>query len=414
MKGLLTLFCSFVLLVTNAQIGNTLFGLARKSSPSYEVYMAQLDPNTGIVTNLDTTLVGTIINITGAALNPYTNTYHFVGIDEFKTVDLSTGILTNNAPITNPIADSYFDNFRFNNSDTTIYGLARRYIQATSTGEIYLATINAQTGVITQISPTSVGEGYSLEGSAIDPYQKVFYYSDGSNLVGLDMYNGAIYSNPPITIAAGGNTFGHFAYSCVDTTLYGLIRSTSGPFLLDLYLGKIDPSTGIVSVISPAPLAASTAYSVNAGATIDPSTMTYYYSTGDYLMGVSLLTGVVVSQQAYIHDNGCQYFDLMRIESNCYNARTALRPNPAASISEPDTQLAIVQIIPNPASTSIQLQSDIAIQWIELYDATGQMVAKLDYQADEAIQISNLDAGVYFVKAMLENQRSTTIRFVKE
>jgi hypothetical protein len=38
----------------------------------------------------------------------------------------------------------------------------------------------------------------------------------------------------------------------------------------------------------------------------------------------------------------------------------------------------------------------------------------MDYQAGETIQISNLDAGVYFVKAMLENQLPATIRFVKE
>jgi hypothetical protein len=70
----------------------------------------------------------------------------------------------------------------------------------TNTGAVFLAKLNTTNGIITEISPTSVGQGFALAGSAIDPYQMVFYYSTGSNLVGLDLYDGSIFSNAPISV----------------------------------------------------------------------------------------------------------------------------------------------------------------------------------------------------------------------
>lgn len=413
MKSLLSLLFVVLFLSANAQ-GNKMYGIARKTSPNFAIYMAEMVPSTGVVSNLSTTSLGTIFTLSGAALNPYTNSYYFIGIDSILTVDLNTGLLSNIALITNPIADSYFDNFRFNNSDTLIYGIARRYFQATSTGEIFLSTINTQTGVITQISPTSVGEIFALEGSAIDPYQKVYYYTDGTNLIGLDMYNGSVYSSVPITIPSGGTYFGNFAYSCADTTLYGLIRENLGFGNTEMHLGKINPATGVVTTISPAPISTTVGFSVNAGATIDPSTMTYYYSNVSTLVGLSLTTGMIVSQPSYTHDNNCEYFDLMRIESSCYNAQTALRPDPSANISDLEITNDRLEIVPNPATSSIEIQGEVPIERLEIYNATGQLIKQIDNYTGELIEVSALTTGIYFLKAINENQEISTAKFVKE
>lgn len=403
----LSFFCSY------AQVPNTLFGLARNNNPA-QVFLATMDPISGVVTNLDTNSVSEVINLTGASMDPTTNSYHFIGSGGIKTLDLTTGLLTNTATVTNPIANSYFDNFRFNNSDSTLYGLARRYIQATQTGEVYLATINPQSGVITQISPTSVAQGFAYEGSAIDPYQMVYYFLGGSGLMGLDMYNGSIYSNTPITFTSGGSYFGHLAYSCIDTTLYGLIRTNLPNNVYEVRLGKINPATGVVTTISPASIS-SGGYSVNAGATIDPDNLIYYYNDGgSSLIGVSLITGQIVLQQPYIHDNGCLFFDMMRIQSNCSKAKNALRPDPAtASLNDMEANSSNMQIVPNPATTAIEIQSDAPIKGIEVYSAAGQLFKKMNDFNGQAIDISDLGAGIYFVKAITENQGTTTIRFVK-
>jgi hypothetical protein len=76
-----------------------------------------------------------------------------------------------------------------------------------------------------------------------------------------------------------GFAFGNFTYSCVDTSLYGLVRQNyfsyqPDPFspgdstmVLDsssVKLGRVDPATGIVTTISPVTMPYG-GYSVNGG-----------------------------------------------------------------------------------------------------------------------------------------------------
>jgi hypothetical protein len=228
MKTVIATFLIITSLSTYSQLSNTMFGLARTTNPA-AVYIATMNPATGIATNVGQTSVSTSINLTGAALNPYSNKFCFFGDNGLKSIDLTTGQITNTATVNNPNGVGYFDLFRFNTSDSLMYGLSRRNItnpqSGVVTGAMYLATIDANTGTITEISPTSVGQGFALSGSAIDPHQMVFYYSTGSQIVGLDMYNGSIYSNPTLSFPNGGQNFDNFTYSCADTSLYGLVRS---------------------------------------------------------------------------------------------------------------------------------------------------------------------------------------------
>jgi len=245
MRNTLFLILSiFLTLAAKAQTSNNLYGIVSKNYYSYvinpidssilyeqfdsaTIRLGYMDPSVGMVYNRGPFTYNQAINLTGAALNPYDSTFVFMGGYGINTFDLTQGNITFQAPVTNPIAASFFDNFRFNNADSTMYGLARRNtydpITMQNYGELYLAKINTQNGVITQISPNSVGQGFALAGSAIDPYQMVFYFSTGSNLVGLDLYTGNVFSNVAMSIA-NGNYFDNFTYSCADTALYGLIR----------------------------------------------------------------------------------------------------------------------------------------------------------------------------------------------
>jgi len=430
MKKLLIFVATFMVAPAQAQISNTFYGLARKNTPNSEIFLATMNPSTGTVTNISPTSLSPIVNLTGAALDPYNNNYHFVGYNQMKTINLSTGLETNSVVINNPIANSYFDNFRFNNSDSTLYGLARRYIYDSVTmtgyGEVYLSTINTSTGTITQISPNSIGQGFALAGSAIDPYQKIFYYSTGANLVGVDMYTGLVYSNPPISILGGGNYFDNFTYSCVDTALYGLIRTNYFSYEYDslimdtiktldstaIHLGRINPSTGVVTKISPTKLDQG-GYTLNAGSTIDPSTMTYYYNNGYQLVGVSLVTGLKVSQQTINNTNG-QFFELMRIQSNCYEAYKPIRQNSPASVSSSLKQNNIL-IFPNPTNGMIELKNNNTIVKVEIFDVVGKLCLTHNIQStDQKIDVSNLQPGNYFLKAYSKSKELYLSKFVKE
>lgn len=425
-RSLLLVLCVATTGCLTAQQDET-FGLVRKNyystvtSPfDTTIYYEQLDSSTirlgsidavsGQVTNLGTPFTGAI-NLTGAAINPYNNTYIFQGA-ELHSLDLTTGEIINSVAISNPIQASYFDNFRFNNADTTLYGLARRNtydpVTQTTNGEVYLAKIDALSGVITQISPNSVAEGFAMAGSAIDPHQMVYYFSTGSTLMGLDLYTGEIYSNPSIVMPAGGTAFDNFAYGCADTTIYGLYRENFMSQVFDPFLGewiqqfdsasvklaKINPTTGVITVISPNSLAFG--YSLNGGATIDPSEMVYYFSTGASLIGVSLITGLPVSNVPYNGQDG-QYFDLVRNIDDCKDAR-AMRLNESLSVSATNG-LATVELFPNPAQQVVTIRSSELIQSVRVMDHSGREVsAGLANETNEmTLSVDGLNAGIYWV-----------------
>jgi hypothetical protein len=397
MKSLI--LTSFILITTMsfAQLGSTMFGLAR-NSPS-GVFLATMDPATGIATNLSPSSISSSINLTGAALNPYTNQFCFFGDNGLKSIDLFTGLESNTATINNPNGTGYFDLFRFNTSDSLMYGLSRRNIPNPQTGGLmgamYLATIDANTGIISEISPTSIGQSFAYAGSAIDPHQMVFYYSNGAQLVGLDMYTGGIFSNPTLTFPNGGQNFDNFTYSCADTTLYGLVRGAN-----TIHLGKVNAMTGEVTKISTQAIGVNS-YSVNGSSTIDPVNMIYYFisgsGTGLAIYGVSLQTGLVVSQST-ISNTGALYFDMMRIQSDCYES-TPTRFPPSSSLSDPAFKTVTVQVAPNPFADQVQITSNAELQKIELYQADGTLIYISELTGKEySLETSALHEGMYILQ----------------
>ena len=417
MKSLIFSLFTFSCTVSFSQLGNTMYGLARTTNPA-AVYIATMDPVTGIATNIGQTSVSSSINLTGAALNPYNNRFCFFGDNGLKSIDLSTGQLTNTATINNPNGTGYFDLFRFNTSDSLMYGLSRRNITNPQTGQVtgamYLATINEITGTITEISPSSIGQSFAYSGSAIDPHQMVFYYSNGSQLVGLDMYNGSIYSNPTLTFPNGGQNFDNFTYSCADTTMYGLVRTNYYSSVFNpitgtttqvfdsaaVHLGKVDAMSGAVTKISTQSIGVNS-FSVNGSSTIDPVNMIYYFisgsGTGLTIYGVSLTTGLVVSQGT-INNAGALYFDMMRIQSDCYESRPT-RLEPSANIQETFTSTNLVKVFPNPFTDQIAVSSEVELQKIQLIQANGQVLNSVTVSGKEftfeTIQLIN---GIYFLQ----------------
>jgi hypothetical protein len=416
MKSLI--LTSFILIATFsfAQLGSTMFGLAR-NSPS-GVFLATMDPTTGIATNISPTSISSSINLTGAALNPYTNHFCFFGDNGLKSIDLSTGLLTSTSTINNPNGTGYFDLFRFNTSDSLMYGLSRRNIPNPQTGGLvsamYLATIDANTGTINEISPNSIGQGFAFSGSAIDPHQMVFYYSTGSQLVGLDMYTGGIFSSPTLSYPNGGQYFDNFTYSCADTALYGLIRTNYYSQFYDpqtmittqvfdsaaVHLGKVNAMTGEVTKVSTQPLGV-TAFSVNGSSTIDPVNMIYYFisgsGTGLAIYGVSLQTGLVVSQ-GNISNTGALYFDMMRIQSDCYESRPT-RFAPSSSLTDQVVNPTSIQVAPYPFTDQVHITSKADLKKIELNQANGVLLFAVDVTSKEwTLETSMLQEGMYLLQ----------------
>jgi hypothetical protein len=383
------------------------------------IRLGKLDVSSGALTSVSPNSLASVISATGAALDPNTQTYFFQTQTDFVSVNMLDGLPSAQSAMSNPIAPSYFDNYRFNTSDSTIYGLARRSTTIAPgqvNGELYLASINPATGVITQISPQSVGQMYTVQGCAINPHEMVYYYSNQGKIIGLDLYNGQVYSNQTITFPEGGLYFDNYTYNCADTSIYGIIRvTTTTP--IECYLGKINPQTGVATRISQQPLPYN-AYTINGSSTIDPINGIYYFSgqllQGGYaVVGVSVTTGLVVSEHLITPLgplSSSLFFDLLRHPSDCYEA-TPTRVNPnGGSAGLAGASKSALKVAPNPFEQQFTVSSDELIQALTLRDAQGKVVLQQVANSNQLdVETASLQSGVYF----LEVQTVSGLELVK-
>jgi hypothetical protein len=310
-----------------------------------------------------------------------------------------------------PNATGNFDNFKFNTSDTTMYGLFSQVLYNPITGvydgDMRLATCDLSTGQVSLISPASVASSYVMAGSSIDPHLMVYYFISEGKLMGIDLYNGSIYTQPLISIPSGGDSFDNFAYSCVDTTMYGLIMN-NGVGVQSL--GKINATTGVVTALLT-PLNFNN-YIMNGGATIDPINLVYYFETMDnnaqiYLVGLSLVDGSIVSN-VMLPPSGA-YFDMARIDGDCYGAEPS-RLNPSLQLAESDLSLSIA---PNPSSDLVTVNSNSQIEYLRCYGMDGKTALEVTMNGINQFSVKALPKGIYFIEVHSGNS-SNTIKLLKE
>lgn len=419
-KFLLCLALVFANGLAFSQTSSTVYGLYRDANG---IKLAEMNTGSGNITNISSSYIGQIISATGACLNPYTNTFHFFRQNGISSVDLNNGQLVHNPSLNNPDGASYFDLPQFNNSDASIYGIARRSytdpINGGPSGELFLSRINPVNGQITQISPSSIGTMVSLNGgSVVDPYQMVYYFHDRDYFLGVDMYTGNILSQSTPTFAKG-NHFDLPAFHCADSTIYGLIRYNhfdtvwlGGTYHLMLnpdssmvFLGSIEPGSGAVTQISPASLAKE--ISLNASSTIDPLTGTFYFQNATHIIGVDLTTGLTTSSQ--VKPGGGAYFDIMRNFQNCYYAE-AVR-------TSSNNQLAplTLDLHPNPTNGVLHFSSTEIIEEAVLTDLSGKVVMRKQLSSSNGeLDLSSLAKGMYLIQITTDQQSRSIERIVVE
>jgi len=392
---------------------------------SSTIRLGSINPTTGIVTNIGNSEYKMGINLTGATINPYLNHYYIASGDRLLTFDLNTGNIINNVPITGPYPTFAFQNFRFNTSDSVIYGMVpnnfySKYYDSTvmdsldvlDSTQIRFATINPETGKYTITGNTSYSNLYTLAGNSIDPYQMVYYYSAVDTLVGIDLYNGNTFSEVKIQLPSNA-IFENISYSCIDTAIYGITRQNYTSIIYDsllminievidsttFRLSKINPINGNVKIISPYSIGFSSNLSV--GSFIDPSSLTFYLSDGNKIIGVSLISGLVTSIETKSFSSGAIALNMIRSTENCYGTNE-IRINTRTGINEiEDIE---IKIFPNPAQNKITLIHQSKINKIEIIDFNG--ITKLKSNEDN-IDISSLPQGLYIIK--LTNQEGGVI-----
>jgi lipopolysaccharide biosynthesis glycosyltransferase len=229
----------------------------------------------------------------------------------------------------------------------------------------------------------------------------------------------------PIQVTNGIN-FDNFTYSCADTALYGLIRQNyfsyeKNPFdpldsiqVLDstsIKLGRIDPKTGIVTTISPGSLMQG-GYTLNGGSAIDPNAMTYYFNRGNAIVGVSLITGELVSNKVLSFEDG-QYFDLMRNFENCISA-SAFRARKGSTGIARNLKDATIEIFPNPNQGIFSIQSSFSIKHVSIHSIAGEQIFQQGFGSNQIdIDMSSFNEGVYIINLSDENGQTISRKLVK-
>jgi hypothetical protein len=410
MKQILIIVTVFFHFVISAQVDNTMYGLYQTMNPP-SFQFASIDPLSGQVSPIGSAVLSTMVNATGSALNPYSQTYSYQDEDSWLSLDLQTGAIVNDVMVSLPNATGNFDNFRFNAADSNMYGLYSQVINDPVTGfvnlDLKLATCDLTTGLVNLISPNSIAQSYTMSGSTIDPYLMVYYFESEGKFMGIDLYNGEIYSQPTISVDVAGSFFSNFAYSCADTAVYGLIMNNGVKAL-----GKINPQTGVVTTL-PTVLSFDN-FVMNSGGAIDPLNLVYYFQTIDTagqnkLVGLSLLDGSVASQS--VISNVGNYFTMYRIQSDCYLAEPS-RLNPVASVTE--LQDIDVRVSPNPAKDFIYVSTEFPMEQIEIVNADGTLIERiLTDEMNVQVSVKSLADGLYYLR-VCSKEAAFTKRFIKE
>jgi hypothetical protein len=396
--------------------------------------LGSINPTTGVVTNLGNATYNGGINLNGATIDPYLNRYYIGSGSNLLTFDINSGNIISNVPVSGSLDSNNFQNFRFNTSDSTIYGLVPNNfyssyydsvlmmtIDVLDSTQIRFASIHPSTGQYTIIGNTSYSDLYTLAGNSIDPYQMLYYYSAVDTLIGIDLYTGAKYSIVPIQLPPYA-IFENIAYSCADTAIYGITRQNYLSTVYDSLLmdsvqvidsttfriSKINPNTGVVTFISPNNIGAGG--NLTGGAFIDPNTMTYYFSNGNQVVGASLASGQITSSVTKTFADGAFAFDMMRSTQNCFGA-ARVRQNTTTAIHNIANNKLDGFIVPNPAQNKIELQLNKAFSKIEILDFKGSLVIQ---SKEKTIDITSLPNGIYIAKVITENGAVITSKFVKK
>lgn len=182
-------------------LDSTLYGLHHLGS---DLRFAKVDPVTGVMTILSPGVIAPEGYFSGVSdLDPYSRRYYFLRTGRILTVDLDSGAVLNNVPLSNPNnAVAAITNIAYNYITNRIYGINYAYVNNTT--ELRLAMVDPDSGNVTIISPNVVSsQGYLSGVSDIQPASNLYTFTVGSNnsmeIISVDLSTGIAVHRPLAT-----------------------------------------------------------------------------------------------------------------------------------------------------------------------------------------------------------------------
>ncbi len=88
-------------------------------------------------------------------------------------------------------------------------------------------------------------------------------------------------------------------------------------------------------------------------------------------------------------------------------------PSCLLAVNDPSKKVAVVKIFPNPVQDFVNIESDKNFIAYEIIEESGKSVFNKDLKSSQ-ISISNLKAGVYFIKLKSLSNETYVVKFIKK
>ncbi len=213
------------------EITQEILGLERGGGISNgEVYLSKINPETGVITTISEEPIASQITMSGYDVDLGNQWFHFVSEGKILSVDIETGDLVND-PLLDTSNFSNFNNLQYNANDGLLYAIGSNPDPA----ELFLVTIDPETGDISQISNESLGALLQIGGCAIDPFNQIYYFIRGQQpeLVGVDIETGDEVSATSFDYSeANGAFFGQLYFGGITQTF--VLSEEQFPQVLDV------------------------------------------------------------------------------------------------------------------------------------------------------------------------------------
>ncbi len=365
-----------------AQAPGNLYCMSNPSPGTFE--FASFELATGLVTPLQTIPISTISSAASACIDLDRGTYHFCTGSTLYSYDADNVL----APVITPLPlppTVDFTAIEFDRCDSVFIGILHdpplqvdvvRYDPGTNQFTTLLA-----------LPPNT----YLLGGGQadLDPATRLYLLQTAAGFIGVDVDQGVLVYDTPITVPSGLIGFGHLAYDCTTQRLVGTAVGTSPEGQYGKFMCELDPATGVATILSNGPSQAGIWKPMLGSSTIDLGTGQFLWSVAsDTIAGGNISSGLM----NYVQSASMGDLNLIEHFSGCACALSTGLDDGAQSPSW--------TVFPLPAADRLFIDGADAGAPLLLLDARGRVVLRATGQAGRTtMDVSGLAPGIYLLRS---------------
>ena len=369
--------CGNVLL---AQAVGHLYSIHNPSSGVF--YFASTELSTGIVTDIEILPIGVISGFASACIDRNEDLYHFCTTTEIYSFDLN-GVDPYSVRSIPLAPGASFFSIEYDPCDSSFIGIHNNY---PNNVELVKLEKNSNTFQTIYSFPGFIAFCAGCQGM-FDPAQRIYMMKNSNGIFGVDVQSGNLVYQHWIQDPIGFTALGHLAYDCQTNRILGTSIGTDTNGVAGKYLCELDPSDGIVSVLTQVPTQSGIFKPVLGGSCIDINNSEFYWSgMAGIITGASTLNG----DMNYVQLTNSPEILLIEHYSGC-NCSTTNITGRSATI--PWT------IYPNPAVGTLHISGIPPHSELRILDLNGMVLFSKRTVSDHlTIAVDQLSNGFYLVE----------------